>query len=96
MKLTHEQVTQIAHLARLQLSDDEIALYQEQLSAILDAADRLAELDLDDVPPTSRAVPMNNVMRSDRVEPSLVLEDVLYNTDHQSQDQFVIQPVLDE
>jgi aspartyl-tRNA(Asn)/glutamyl-tRNA(Gln) amidotransferase subunit C len=96
MELTRQQVEQIAHLARLDLTDDEIILYQGQLSAILDAADRLAELDLDNVLPTARAVPMQNVMRPDRIEPSLPLEDVLYNANHQANDQFVIQAVLDE
>jgi aspartyl-tRNA(Asn)/glutamyl-tRNA(Gln) amidotransferase subunit C len=96
MELTRKQVEQIAQLARLDLTDDEITLYQGQLSAILDAADHLAELDLDGVAPTARAVPMQNVMRPDRVEPSLALEDVLYNANHQANDQFVIQAVLDE
>ncbi|MCO5186450.1 MAG: Asp-tRNA(Asn)/Glu-tRNA(Gln) amidotransferase subunit GatC [Anaerolineae bacterium] len=96
MELTRQQVEQIAHLARLDLSAEEITLYQNQLSAILDAADRLTELDLDGVLPTARAVPMQNVMRPDRVEPSLPLEDVLYNTDHQASDQFVIQAILDD
>ena len=39
---------------------------------------------------------MQNVMRPDRVEPSLPLEDVLYSTDHQASDQFVIQAILDD
>lgn len=96
MELTKQQIEQIAHLARLDLTDEEITRYQGQLATILDAADRLAELDLTHVLPTTHAVPVGNVMRADRVEPSLALEDVLFNTVQQANDQFVIQPVLDE
>ncbi|NIV31624.1 MAG: Asp-tRNA(Asn)/Glu-tRNA(Gln) amidotransferase subunit GatC, partial [Anaerolineae bacterium] len=52
MKLTREEVQHIAELARLALSDEELALYQEQLSAILEHFERLQELDTELIPPT--------------------------------------------
>jgi len=52
MSLSSRDVEKIALLARLELTDDEKALYQEQLSAILDYAHRLNQLDIADVPPT--------------------------------------------
>ena len=96
MALSKEDVAQIANLARLELTDEQVAMYQEQLSAILIYADRLNELDLDGVEPTTRAVPMRNVLREDSAEPSLPLDKVLANAPQQAADQFVIQAVLDE
>jgi aspartyl-tRNA(Asn)/glutamyl-tRNA(Gln) amidotransferase subunit C len=95
MPLTKKDVEKIAGLARLELSDDEKALYQEQLSAILAYAERLNELDLDSVPPTASAVPLKNVLREDEVRPSLDLEDTLFNAPETSRDQFKIQAVFD-
>jgi aspartyl-tRNA(Asn)/glutamyl-tRNA(Gln) amidotransferase subunit C len=95
MSLSRKDVEKIAGLARLELSEDEKILYQEQLSAILAYAERLNELDLQDVPPTASAVPLTNVMREDEIWPSLALEDTLFNAPDADQDQFRIQPVFD-
>ena len=95
MSLSRKDVEKIADLARLELSEAEKRLYQEQLSAILAYAERLNELDIQDVPPTASAVPLTNVMREDEVRPSLVLEDTLFNAPEADQDQFKIQPVFD-
>jgi aspartyl-tRNA(Asn)/glutamyl-tRNA(Gln) amidotransferase subunit C len=95
MSLSREDVEKIAGLARLELSEAEKSLYQEQLSAILAYAERLNELDLQDVPPTASAVPLTNVMREDEVQPSMPLEDTLFNAPSTDQDQFRIQPVFD-
>lgn len=96
MSLTRQEVEKIAHLARLALTEEQITEYQEQLSAVLDYAEMLNELDLRDVEPTAHAVARTNVFRDDRVEPSLPLEDVLANADQHQQDQFYIQSVLSE
>jgi aspartyl-tRNA(Asn)/glutamyl-tRNA(Gln) amidotransferase subunit C len=79
MPLTRAQVQHIAELAKLKLSEDEIAKMTEQLSAILDHAARLNELNTDAISPTASVVPLSNVMRDDAVEPSLSREDVLAN-----------------
>ena len=94
MALAREDVEKVAHLARLQLTPEEVAQYQKQLSAVLDYVDQLNELDLEDVPPTSHAVAQQNVFRADEVEPSLTREDVLYNSPAVVEDQFLIQTVL--
>jgi len=96
MSLSKEDVAKIAHLARLELTEVQLEQYREQLSAILDYADMLNELDLDGVPPTAHAVVQQNVMRQDEVVPGLSLEDVLYNAPKQANNQFLIQSVLDE
>jgi aspartyl-tRNA(Asn)/glutamyl-tRNA(Gln) amidotransferase subunit C len=79
MPLTRAQVQHIAELARLDLSDEEIDRMTVQLSAILDYAARLQELDTEAIPPTASVVPLQNVMRDDSVTPSLPREDVLRN-----------------
>ena len=79
MPLTRAQVRHIAELARLELSDEEIDRMASQLSAILDYAGRLQELDTEAIPPTASVVPLQNVMRDDVVTPSLPRGDVLRN-----------------
>jgi aspartyl-tRNA(Asn)/glutamyl-tRNA(Gln) amidotransferase subunit C len=96
MSLSLKDVEKIAGLARLALTEEEKNRYLEQLSAILDYAARLNELDTAGVPPTASAVHLHSVMREDVIEPSLSIEDVLFNARHQSQNQFKIQAVLDE
>ena len=65
MALTREQVRHVAELAKLKLTESEIALFQQQLSAILDYAERLDELDTEQIPPTAAVLPLQNVMRPD-------------------------------
>ena len=72
MKLTREEVQHIAELARLALSDEELALYQEQLSAILEHFERLQELDTEVIPPTATVLPLRSVMRADEPRPPLL------------------------
>ncbi len=79
MALTRAQVQHIAELARLELTEDELDRMTEQLSAILDYAARLQELDTEAIPPTASVVPLENVMREDTISPSLPREAVLAN-----------------
>jgi aspartyl-tRNA(Asn)/glutamyl-tRNA(Gln) amidotransferase subunit C len=86
MALTRDQVQHIAELAKLKLNDDEIDRMTQQLSAILDYAARLQELDTEAIPPTASVVPLQNVTRADRVVPSLPRDQVLANAPDQSED----------
>jgi aspartyl-tRNA(Asn)/glutamyl-tRNA(Gln) amidotransferase subunit C len=79
MKLGREQVQHIAELARLALSDEEQALYQEQLSAILEYFERLQELDTEAIPPTAAVLPLRNVVRADEPGSPFPREDILAN-----------------
>ena len=79
MKLSREEVEQIADLARLALSDDEVATYQEQLSAILEHFEHLQQLESEDIPPTASVLPLRSVMRADQARPSLERERILAN-----------------
>jgi aspartyl-tRNA(Asn)/glutamyl-tRNA(Gln) amidotransferase subunit C len=98
MKLTHAETTHIARLARLALTDEELAHYQEQLSAILDYAARLNDLDLEGVAAPAQAEPLgrHNVLRDDIVTPSLPRDDALFNAAATEEGQFLIQAVLEE
>jgi aspartyl-tRNA(Asn)/glutamyl-tRNA(Gln) amidotransferase subunit C len=75
--LEREQVVHVARLARLELDDDELARMAQELSAVLDHVERIRELDLVDVPPTSHAVDVAGVMRPDEPVPSLPRDVVL-------------------
>ena len=78
-RITKEEVLHVARLARLELSDDEVAKLQEQLSDILEAVSKVSELDLSDVPPTSHPLDVVNVWAEDEPRPSWPLDDVLAN-----------------
>lgn len=79
MSLTREEVEHIAALARLGLTEAEKDLFAGQLSAILDYVQTLQGLDTEAVPPTTTAIPQQNVMFEDVVEPSSPREDILRN-----------------
>ena len=66
------------------------------MSAILDYAQELAELDLESVAPTTHAVPAKNITRLDVAEPTLSSEQLTRNSTHHQDNQFVVQAVLDE
>lgn len=100
MSLQHADVVKIAQLARLSLTDDEILHYGEQMSAVLEYAARLDELDLAGIEPSAQAITgqlvRQNVMRDDLITPSLAPEDALFNAAATAQGQFLIQSVLEE
>lgn len=95
MKLTREQVIDIADLAKLDLTEQEIEQYADQLSAVLDYASRLAQLNTDDIPPTASVLPLKNVMRDDIVEPSLTPDQVIANAPSASENQFRVDAILE-
>jgi aspartyl-tRNA(Asn)/glutamyl-tRNA(Gln) amidotransferase subunit C len=72
--LTREDVEEIAYLARLALSDDEVERMRVDLSAILGHMDALAEVDTSAVTPMTHAVPMDLPLRADVPRPSLSVE----------------------
>ncbi len=95
MPLTPEEVRDIARLARVGLSDDEVSRLQSQLSQILDYFQRLQEVDTENVPPTAHTLAMHNVMRDDEPRPSIDKEDVLANAPQREEDLFRVRAVLE-
>lgn len=79
MSIQPEEVKHIALLSRLELSDEEVELYTGHLTGILEYVEKLKELDVEGIEPTSHAIPMYNVMREDVIEPSLDLDEALKN-----------------
>jgi aspartyl-tRNA(Asn)/glutamyl-tRNA(Gln) amidotransferase subunit C len=69
--IDREQVLHVARLARLRLGDDEVERMTGELSSVLDHIEKIGELDLDDVEPTSHVVGLENVLRPDEPRPSL-------------------------
>jgi aspartyl-tRNA(Asn)/glutamyl-tRNA(Gln) amidotransferase subunit C len=94
MTLTLEQVRHVAGLARLALTAEEEALYQGQLSAILDAVAQLEALDTSNVEPTSQ-ITLAGSLREDVVRPSLPPEDVLANAPAKSDTSFAVPRILE-
>src|SRR5437868_5894139 len=79
MALTRDEVKGVAHLARLALTDDETERLTHQLNDLLQQFAHLQELDTEDVPPTSHAVPVQATLREDVARPSLPRDVVLAN-----------------
>jgi aspartyl-tRNA(Asn)/glutamyl-tRNA(Gln) amidotransferase subunit C len=93
--IDREQVAHLARLARLALDDDELDGLAAQLDVILDAVAAIGEVtDAADVPPTSHAVPLENVTRPDVVRPSLPREAVLAGAPKAEDGRFRVPQIL--
>jgi len=75
--LDRDQVLHVARLARLELSDDEVERMSVELSKVLDHIEKIGELDLEGVPPTSHVIDVVNALRADKPESSLPREVIL-------------------
>ena len=75
--IDRDQVLHVARLARLRLAEDEIDKMSRELSTVLDHIEKISELDLDGVPPTSHVVELENVLRPDEPRPCWPRERVL-------------------
>ena len=76
-RISRADVEHVARLARLNVTEDELVLFTEQLGAVLDHAADVEALDTSGVPPTAHPLPLENVLRDDVVGPSLVRDEVL-------------------
>ena len=76
-KITKEEVKKVAHLARLELNENEINNHAEQLEKILDYIKQLEKIDTDDVSCTTRAIEVVNVFRKDEKKNSDCNEELL-------------------
>jgi aspartyl-tRNA(Asn)/glutamyl-tRNA(Gln) amidotransferase subunit C len=77
--IDRDQVLHVARLARLSLSEVEVERMSSELSTILDHIEKISELELEDVEPTSHVVELENVLRPDEPRPSLPREQALAN-----------------
>ncbi|HHY32469.1 MAG TPA: Asp-tRNA(Asn)/Glu-tRNA(Gln) amidotransferase subunit GatC [Firmicutes bacterium] len=95
MRITIADVDHVAMLARLAFSAEEKAEMAEQLSRIVGYIEKLNELDTEDVSPTAHAVPLRNVLRDDRVRPSLDIADALANAPDREGGYFKVPRILE-
>ena len=95
MAVTRKDVEHVAKLARLGLSEEEKDLFTRQLSAILEYADNLKKLDTKDIPPTSHAIPMKNVLREDKVIPCQNTQDIMANAPEEEDGMFKVPRIIE-
>ena len=94
--ISREEVLHIASLAKLKLTEEEITLYQQQLSKILQYMERLQEVDTRDVPPLSHVHDVVNQWRRDVVEPSMPRVAALQNAPQHDGAYFIVPRVIKE
>jgi aspartyl-tRNA(Asn)/glutamyl-tRNA(Gln) amidotransferase subunit C len=75
--IEREQVLHVARLARLELTEPEVERMASELSVILEHVERIGELDLEGIEPTSHVVALENVLRADEPRPSWPRERTL-------------------
>ena len=92
MAIDREQLRHVAHLARLELRDEELERLGAQLNDIIEAVSKVSELDLSDVPPTSHPLDVVNVWGADEPRPSLAVEDALANAPERDGAYFRVPP----
>jgi aspartyl-tRNA(Asn)/glutamyl-tRNA(Gln) amidotransferase subunit C len=88
MAITRAEVLHVADLARLDLTEEEIERFRDQLNAILEAVGKVGELDLSGVEPTAHPLDLVNVWADDEPRPSLPVEDALANAPDRAGDFF--------
>jgi aspartyl-tRNA(Asn)/glutamyl-tRNA(Gln) amidotransferase subunit C len=95
-KIQESDVRHIAHLSRLNPTDDEVRLFAGQLSAILEYVGQLNEVETTDVPPTAHALPVHNVFRPDVPGACLAPDEALANAPAREGSFFTIPKVLEQ
>ena|SRR5688500_7487908 len=94
--LTRQEIAHLARLARLAVTDEELDLFAGQLDAVLDAVAKVGQAPVDDVAPTTHAVPMTNVFRPDVARPSLPRDVVLAGAPAAEDGRFRVPRILGE
>jgi aspartyl-tRNA(Asn)/glutamyl-tRNA(Gln) amidotransferase subunit C len=95
MKITKEEVLHVANLARLELSEDAVMKYAEQIDKILTHVDELKKVDTAGVPPTSHAISLTNAFRDDEVREPLARELSLANAPEQEDGSFIVPKIIE-
>ncbi|MGH2805946.1 MAG: Asp-tRNA(Asn)/Glu-tRNA(Gln) amidotransferase subunit GatC [Actinomycetota bacterium] len=96
MSLDRSAVDHVARLARLDLTEEERERMQVELTNILEHAEKIQALDLDDVEPTSHSLPLKNVMRPDEVKESLSPEEALANAPESEDGRFKVPRIIED
>ena len=86
----------VAHLARIDLTAEETALFQSQLDQVLHYVEQLGELDVGDVEPTAHAFPVYNVLRKDEPGKSLPRADIIANAPAATDGEIRVPKIIDQ
>jgi aspartyl-tRNA(Asn)/glutamyl-tRNA(Gln) amidotransferase subunit C len=95
-RISRDEVAHLARLARLAVTDDELDLFAGQLDVILGAVARVGEVAAADIPPTTHAVPLSNVLRADELTPCLPRDSVLAGAPSVEDHKFRVPRILSE
>lgn len=95
MAISKETVQYVAHLSRIDLSQEELERLSLQLTSILDFIDKLKEVDISSISPTNHILPVNNVLRQDNLKASLASEKALENAPQKENNFFVVPKVIE-
>lgn len=93
--ITTDDVKKLADLIRIEMSDEEAESYAEHMAAKLSYADKLSELNTDDVPPTTHGTILTDVMRKDLPEHTITQEQVLNNAPDKQDGHFKVPSIMD-
>lgn len=94
--ISRGEVAHLARLARLEVTEEELDAFSGQLDVILQAVARVGEVAADDIPPTSHAVPLTNVLRPDEVAPGLAVDEALAGAPDIAEGRFRVPRILEE
>lgn len=94
MKITKKEVEHVAHLARLNLSPEELEKMTEQMDTLLSYVAKLDELDTKDIEPTTHAFSISNAFREDTVRNSLPRNEALANCPKRNEEYFIVPKIL--
>lgn len=95
MKITCKDVADVALLSRLEFSESELETFTGQMDAILQYAEVLNKLDVENVEPLAHVLPLKNVMRKDEAKPSLPRELALSNAPEQEDGYFKVPKIME-
>ena len=96
MKLSKDEIKHVAELARLELTDEEIEKYSEQLSDILGFMEKLSKVNTEGVEPVSQITGLKNTWRKDEIKPcGIKKEDLLKNVPERKDDFVKVKAVLE-
>lgn len=95
MAIDKNTVEYVVHLARIELKNQELEKFSQQLQGILDFIDKLKEIEIKDIPPTSHILPISNVLREDVSKESLIPEKALLNSPNKQAGFFAVPKVIE-
>jgi aspartyl-tRNA(Asn)/glutamyl-tRNA(Gln) amidotransferase subunit C len=95
MSIAKKDVEYVARLARLRIPENQIKRFTSQLADIISYVDKLKEVDITDIPPTSHPLPLKNVFREDTVKQSLKAPEALSNAPQKKDGSFKVPCVIE-